>query len=91
MWNSILDRYLPLFPKYMCKEYNESLNVFIKEGMVRKGYIPQLNELSKYLEAKNNMKLKPIFGRISYRDLIYCWAFNVFTTGVNLRHPASLE
>lgn len=48
--------------------------------------IPQLNELSLYLQSQTGFMLKPVHGIVSQREFLNCFAFKTFPSTQYLRH-----
>eukprot|EP01083_Nonionella_stella_P275938 937289_1 len=84
-WNTIWRKLQPLFDKYACAEFNEEL-----EGLKHLGYkedcIPQLCDISNYLQTKTGFRLRPTSGLISPRHFLNGLAFNTFFCTQYMRH-----
>lgn len=48
--------------------------------------IPQLNDLSLYLQSQTGFMLKPVHGIVSQREFLNCFAFKTFPSTQYLRH-----
>jgi len=48
--------------------------------------IPQLNELSQYLQSQTGFMIKPVHGIVSQREFLNCFAFKTFPSTQYLRH-----
>lgn len=48
--------------------------------------IPQLNELSLYLQSQTGFQIKPVHGIVSQREFLNCFAFRTFPSTQYLRH-----
>ena len=48
--------------------------------------IPQMNDLSLYLQSQTGFMLKPVHGIVSQREFLNCFAFKTFPSTQYLRH-----
>lgn len=48
--------------------------------------IPQLNDLSLYLQSQTGFSIKPVHGIVSQREFLNCFAFKTFCSTQYLRH-----
>ncbi len=51
--------------------------------------IPQLEELSVYLQNETGFMIKPVHGIVSQRDFLNCFAFRIFPSTQYLRHTGT--
>eukprot|EP00922_Rhytidocystis_sp_ex-Travisia-forbesii_P019860 GHVS01029329.1.p1 GENE.GHVS01029329.1~~GHVS01029329.1.p1 ORF type:complete len:508 (+),score=37.64 GHVS01029329.1:83-1525(+) len=72
----------------VCDEYNEAILTLEKAGIYSPKRIPQLQEVSEYLERKTGFRLRPVTGLLSGRDFLNALALRVFFSTQYIRHPS---
>jgi len=75
-----------------CEETNEIINLMEKnvEGFTA-DTIPQLDPISKYLQAETGWRLKPVGGLLTQREFLNGLAFKIFHSTQYIRHHATPE
>lgn len=64
-WNYCFSRLRKLIKKNACKEYNWALDQFEKHIGFNEHEIPQLDDISKFLQAETGFRLKPVGGLLT--------------------------
>ncbi|OAF68118.1 hypothetical protein A3Q56_04148 [Intoshia linei] len=73
----------------LCKEYIDGLNQLIDADLYTMGKIPQLQDVSTFIEEKSGMKLRPVCGLLSARDFLGTLAFKQFQATQYVRHSSN--
>jgi len=85
-WSVVFDKLAPLTQKHACKEYNQVIPELYKECGFRRDNIPQLQDISEYLQRKTGFIVRPVSGLLSSRDFLNGLAFKVFFSTQYIRH-----
>ena len=82
MWKKLI----PLQRAHACSEIAENLDLFIKDINFSSDEIPQIKDISNYLQKKTNTIFRPVGGLLSQREFLNGLAFRVFHSTQYLRH-----
>ena len=82
MWKKLI----PLQRAHACSEIAENLDLFIKDINFSSDEIPQIKDISNYLQKKTNTIVRPVGGLLSQREFLNGLAFRVFHSTQYLRH-----
>ena len=82
MWKKLI----PLQRAHACSEIVENLDLFIKDINYSSDEIPQIKDISNYLQKKTNTIFRPVGGLLSQREFLNGLAFRVFHSTQYLRH-----
>lgn len=85
-WTAVWDRMEPLWEKYACKEYLHALDLMVKHCNYDRKNIPRQSDISNFLEARTNFKLRPVAGLLSSRDFLNGLAHRTFFCTQYIRH-----
>jgi len=85
-WRTVWDRMEPLSQKYACREYRHALDLMKRHCNYSRDAIPQQADISQFLEARTNFKLRPVAGLLSSRDFLNGLAFRTFFCTQYIRH-----
>ncbi|KAK3921173.1 Tyrosine 3-monooxygenase [Frankliniella fusca] len=88
-WTSVFRTVVDLLPKHACAEYNRVFKMLQDEGIFREGAIPQLKDMSDFLQRHTGFTLRPAAGLLTARDFLASLAFRVFQSTQYVRHPTS--
>lgn len=81
-WGTVFSRLVGLFPTHACREFN----AIIKELGYTREDIPQLADVSGFLEARTGFRLEPVAGLVSPRDFLSQLGQGVFCATQYIRH-----
>jgi len=85
-WGAVYERLLPLVVKYGCQEHVRLLPLLQNNCGYSATNIPQLNDISDYLQACTGFTIRPVAGLLSARNFLYGLAFRTFFSTQYLRH-----
>jgi len=90
-WEHIYSKLRPLQQKYMCDSFNKAFDKMERAGILRKDRIPQLQDLSAFLQKETNFRLKPVTGILSQREFLNSLALRTFCCTQYIRHHSVPE
>eukprot|EP00913_Durusdinium_trenchii_P018274 g17169.t1 len=85
-WQAVYERLGSLHDKWACREYREMLPQMEKYCGYAVNNIPQLGDISDFLQQRTGFTLRPISGLLSARDFLNALAFRVFYSTQYIRH-----
>ena len=85
-WQAVYERLHALHEKWACREYREMLPQMEKYCGYAVNNIPQLPDISDFLQQRTGFTLRPISGLLSARDFLNALAFRVFYSTQYIRH-----
>ena len=88
-WGALLLAMKALFEKHACAEYKANFPLLEAECGFSPGKIPQLQDVSDFLEARTGFTVRPVAGFLSPRDFLASLAFKVFPSTQYVRHSSS--
>lgn len=86
VWNYCFSRLKVLLKANACKEYNWAIDQFEKHVGFTVDNIPQLDDISKFLEQHTGFRLRPVGGLLTQREFLNGLAFRVFHSTQYIRH-----
>lgn len=87
-WGKVWDRLIPLVELHGCKQYRKLLPLFMDNCGYSRDHIPQLQDVSVFLQDCTGFSLRPVAGLLTARDFFYGLAFRVFFSTQYIRHPS---
>ena len=85
-WGAVYDKLQSLFPVHACKEYLDILPQLEKHCGCRADNIPQVRDISDFLEETTGWKMRPVAGLLSARNFLNGLAFKTFFSTQYIRH-----
>ncbi|CDW76459.1 phenylalanine 4-monooxygenase [Stylonychia lemnae] len=86
VWKYCYPRLTKLFETNACEEFNWTIEQFQKHVGFSQDNIPQLNDISQYLQSQTGWRLKPVGGLLTQREFLNGLAFKVFHSTQYIRH-----
>lgn len=86
VWSSVWDRMETLWGDYACKEYLYSLDLMKKHCGYDRNNIPQIEDISRFLQRRTNFRMRPVAGLLSSRDFLNALAYRTFMCTQYIRH-----
>lgn len=85
-WQAVYERLQTCHARWACKEYLEMLPQMERFCGYAANNIPQLEDISNFLQQRTGFTLRPISGLLSARDFLNALAFRVFYSTQYIRH-----
>jgi hypothetical protein len=85
LWQQIYEKLTTLHQHSMSERFLKQSRLLNKELNIS-GRIPQLNELSAYLQSRTGFRIKPTHGILSQREFLNAFAFKIFCSTQYLRN-----
>ncbi|KAL1517550.1 hypothetical protein ABEB36_001300 [Hypothenemus hampei] len=85
-WNSVFTTVEELAPKHACEEYRRVFKMLQEEGLFVPEKIPQLEDMSKFMQKHTGFTLRPAAGLLTARDFLASLAFRIFQSTQYIRH-----
>ena len=85
-WDTLYKSLRQLSRRHAISTYNDIVDDMEREGIFGYASIPQMGDISAYLNAKTGFTLRPIAGLMTPRDFLNGLAFKVFHSTQYIRH-----
>jgi phenylalanine-4-hydroxylase len=91
LWCKVYTALREMHPKCACKGYNDGMKELEEAGLMRPDKIPQVRDLSAFLQSKTGWQLRPIGGYVEPRDFLAHLAYKYFPCTQYIRHPRNVH
>jgi phenylalanine-4-hydroxylase len=88
-WQAVYKKLQRFRAKWACAEYQSMMPSLEKYCGYSSNNIPQLQDISDYLQQRTGFTLRPISGLLSARDFLNMLAFRVFSSTQYIRHDGN--
>ncbi|XP_014298867.1 tyrosine 3-monooxygenase isoform X2 [Microplitis demolitor] len=85
-WSRVFNTVVDLVPKHACIEYQRAFKKLRDEKIFEPHRIPQLQEVSDFLNRNTGFTLRPAAGLLTARDFLSSLAFRIFQSTQYVRH-----
>jgi len=87
-WRTVYSQLKHFWAKHACREHVHIIPLLEANCGYSPDKIPQLEEVSRFLQDSTGWRLRPVMGLLSSRDFLNAFAFRVFHSTQYIRHPS---
>lgn len=91
IWREVYTKLVNSNIQHACERFNRNFKLLENECVYTSGTIPQLEDVSNFLQGRTGFRLRPAPGFISSRDFLAALAFRTFYSTQYIRHPDEKE
>lgn len=88
-WRAVYTELMARVPTAACSSYRQIVEVMERECGYSADCIPQLEDVSRFMQGRTGFRLRPAAGLLTARDFLASLAFRVFQCTQYVRHHAS--
>ena len=85
-WGAVYRKLKEFYPAYACSQFNRILPLLELNCGYSEDNIPQLEDISRYLQDCTGFRLRPVAGLLTARDFLNALAFRTFFSTQYIRH-----
>lgn len=85
-WGAMFDKLTALHPTHACRQFNYVFSLLRENAGFARNNVPQLQEVSEFLQDTTGFSIRPVTGLLSSRDFFNGLAFRTFFSTQYLRH-----
>lgn len=88
-WKLVYTKLTEVYPLFACAQYLDAMKELENKNVFSPEFIPQLEDVSRFLRKKSGFQIRPVAGLLTPRDFLASLAFKVFQCTQYIRHSSS--